>query len=115
MPIFSANKDTRKVLKNDVTLILHLIADSRWIDNCPLTGRGRVIVKMLWKENKSFSEVAKHLSLKQERVVQIYHMEIRRLTYFLDSAFKELTALQQENQSHRKEKKAVKAITHQPK
>jgi hypothetical protein len=108
MPIFSENKDTRRVLRDDLSLLIRLIADSRKMDCCPLTNKGQLILKLLWEENKSFKEVAETLSISKERAVQIYRFELRRLSYFLDSTIKEFPVLLNENETLKKENKELK-------
>ena len=107
MPIFSANQETKRTLRADVKLILHLIASSKKLENYPLTDKGKAIIKMLWEENMSFDEVAEKLSLSKERVVQIYHLEMRKLMYFFDTTIKEVKILQEENESLKKEIKEL--------
>jgi len=108
MPIFSTNKDTKRVLKEDVAILIRLVADSRKMDTCPLTDKGQLMLKLLWEENNSFNEVAEKLSLSKERVIQIYRFELRRLMYFIDSTFKEFPALQNENETLKKENKELR-------
>jgi hypothetical protein len=78
------------------------------MDTCPLTAKGQLILKLLWEEHKSFNEVAEQLSLTKERAVQIYRFELRRLSYFIDSTFKEFPVLQNENELLKRENKELR-------
>jgi DNA-directed RNA polymerase specialized sigma subunit len=108
MAIFSQNKNTKRVLRDDVAFINRIIADASHLEAYPLTEKGHMILKMLWEEDKSFNQVAEKLCISKGRVIQIYRFEMRRLTYFLNSTFKEYIALQQENRALRKENKELK-------
>lgn len=107
MALLSSNIGTKNLLRSDINFLLHLITNVKLMETFPLTDKGRTILLLLWKENKSFGEIAKQLSLTKGRVLQMYNMEIRRLSYFIDSNFKEVSELKTENKALKKENKLV--------
>lgn len=107
MALLTNNKDTKHLLRSDIDFLLHLISDVNLMKTFPLTTRGRSILLLLWKDNKSFTEIAKQLSLSKARVLQIYNMDIRRLSYFIDTNFKEVSDLKIENKALKKENRSL--------
>jgi DNA-directed RNA polymerase specialized sigma subunit len=99
MSPLSKNNETKHILRDDINFLLHLVADPKKMQTFPLTEKGKVMLKMLWEEKRSFTSVAEELSLSKGRVMQIYHLELRRLTYFIDATFQEFSELKKENEA----------------
>ncbi len=110
MPILTPNKGTHHILRSDIGFLLRLISDKNKLAIFPLTNRGRTILKMLWDDNMSFAQVGKELSLSQGRVTQIYHLEIRRLAFFIDKAYNEYKEFHDLKKNYESLKKEYKSL-----
>ena len=111
MPKLTTNKGAQHILRSDIVFLLRLISDKNKLDIFPLTDRGRTILKLLWNENKSFTQIGKELLLSPQRVTQIYHSEIRRLAFLIDKAYndyKEFSDFKREYEALKKEIKVLK-------
>jgi hypothetical protein len=111
MPILTSDKRAHHILKSDIYLLLRLISDKNKLNLFPLTKGGRAIVKMVWADGKSFSQIGKKLSLSPARVTHIYNVEIRRFAFFIDKAYseyKQFHELKKNYESLKKENKLLK-------
>jgi len=108
LPLFTPSKNTKQLLQTDIDFLLKLISNVSIVKTLPLTDRGKVILKMVWGDHKSFNEVAEELQLSPDKVIQVYHLEIRRLSYFIDALFKEFSELKYENELLIEENKKLK-------
>jgi len=96
MAFISDKKRTKYLVRNDIEFLLRTIFNSPLTHSFPISDREKTILKLLWDEGKSFSEVATQLGLSRERVSQLYNSEVRRLSYFITSTFKEVDSLKKE-------------------
>lgn len=101
------NRETKNITKRDTAFLLKLISNRKKFDLFPLSENGRLIFEMAWGEQKSFEEIANNLSLSNERVRQLYCIELRRFTYFIDKAFKEFKTIH----DLKAENETLKALT----